>query len=130
LGSRRQGLHSPASPHRPDLHSPHILRALSNIRITRVFTSHSSSHSVFLAVDGRAWMLGRNERGQCGVDAAARPALHVPHMLAPGDFEPPLPEGEDGHIVYAATGRTHTLLVTAAGAVYSAGDNKLGQVSC
>ena len=74
-------------------------------------------------------MLGRNERGQCGVDAAARPALHVPHMLAPGDFEPPLPEGEDGHIEYAATGRTHTLHVTAAGAVYSAGDNKLGQVS-
>ncbi len=51
----------------PDLPTPHTYRPLSNIRIAAVRTSHSSCHTVFLACNGQAYVVGRNESAQCGV---------------------------------------------------------------
>lgn len=137
----------------PDLPNPHILRSVCNYRMRRVFTSHSSSHAVMLSVAGDAFVLGRNEHGQCGMPIAptqsaassskgskqngvdgsssrSGPAVSEPIKLdRTRHFSPPLPTGEKGDIVHAACGRQHTLLVTRAGSVYSAGGNANGQVS-
>ncbi|KAN0062784.1 hypothetical protein ACQY0O_004980 [Thecaphora frezii] len=123
-----------SNPEYPDLLGPHILRSVSNVRMSRVHTSHSSCHAVLLSVDGDAYVLGRNEQGQCGfspkpvAEAPSGPAVWSPVKLQRAQhFSPPLPADDKGDIIYAATGRSHTLLVTAAGAVYAAGLNSSGQ---
>lgn len=128
----------------PDLSSVHIVRALSNIRVSKIRTSHSSSHVVFLSVEGNAFVMGRNEHGQLGFkperptsngkagkttgDLYTGAAIHSPAKLRRQDFQPALPPGKDGDIVEAATGRHHTLLITRSGQVYCAGLGTQGQV--
>ncbi|PWN48238.1 RCC1/BLIP-II [Violaceomyces palustris] len=118
----------------PDLPGPHILRALCNVKMRRVITSHSSCHAVFLAVNGDAYIVGRNEQGQCGFPVKPAPgqigglAIYEPLKLDRKTmFSPTLPQGDNGKIVAAATGRSHTLLVTKNGQIYSSGSNAFGQ---
>ncbi|CAD6890037.1 unnamed protein product [Tilletia controversa] len=112
----------------PDLLAPHILRGLANVRMQRVFTSSVSSHVVFLSSTGNAYVYGRNESGQCGFPSATHKDLYDPLLLdRQANFSPPLPSSNLGDIVFAATGRNHTLLVTRYGAVYTAGKNDMGQ---
>ncbi|GAK66247.1 RCC1/BLIP-II [Moesziomyces antarcticus] len=124
------------NPDHPDLPAPHILRSVSNVRMKRIFSSHSSCHAVLLSVDGDVYIIGRNEHGQCGLPIRPVPGSSKPsgvavwdaYMLdAATDFSPALPSGPKGHIVAAACGRSHTLLITAGGSVYSAGLNTSGQ---
>ncbi|KDN46969.1 RCC1/BLIP-II [Tilletiaria anomala UBC 951] len=132
-----------------DLPTPHILRALSNVRIAKIRSSHASCHAVFLSTKGHAYVLGRNEHGQLGLPVA--PASHAadssssskahaaaqcgPAVFAPvrlsrtRHFRPPLPTGPRGAIIDAACGRHHTLLVTRAGHVYAAGSCASGQTT-
>ncbi len=95
----------------PDLPAPHILRSVSNVRMKRIFSSHSSCHAVLLSVDGDAYIIGRNEQGQCGLPIRQIPASSKPsgaavwdaYLLDPNtDFSPALPAGAKGQIVYAA----------------------------
>ncbi|PWN41029.1 RCC1/BLIP-II [Ceraceosorus guamensis] len=112
---------------RPDLSAPHILRAVSNIRMKRVFSSHSSCHAFFLSVSGDVWVIGRNEKGQCGLPSSTV-SIDAPTRLDRSKhFAPSLPAGAQGDIVWAATGRNHSLIVTRAGTLYSAGGNAMGQ---
>ena len=125
------------NPDQPDLPGPHILRSVSNVRMKRVVTSHSSCHAVLLSLDGDAYVLGRNEQAQCGLDfrpdpasaAAGKPSgpsiWETYKLDRAADFHPPL--SPKTAIVNAATGRSHTLLVTDTGAVYAAGLNSNGQ---
>ncbi|EPQ26652.1 uncharacterized protein PFL1_05632 [Pseudozyma flocculosa PF-1] len=122
------------NPEQPDLQGPHILRSVSNVRMSRVHTSHSSCHAVLVSVDGDAYIIGRNEQGQCGLSTKnlpnqpSGPAIWDTVKLGRAThFAPPLPADQKGDIVYAATGRSHTILVTAAGSVYATGLNSSGQ---
>lgn len=103
--------------------------------MARIFSGHSASHSVFVSTTGEAYVLGRNEHGQCGLpltgsSSAAGKAIHVPIKLDRNQhFNPPRPAGTDGDIVDVACGRHHTLLCTKGGDVWGAGMNTAGQVS-
>ena len=90
-------------------------RQLSGKRISRVVTSSVACHYIAIDVDGGAYIWGRNERGQLGQgDLSNR---YRPVKINVGS-----------PIVDAAAGKSHTLLVTAAGDVWACGDNKLGQL--
>lgn len=101
----------------------------------RIFSSHSSCHAVLLSEEGEAYVIGRNEQGQCGlpnyVVAGPKPsgtAVWDAYKLDRAtDFIPPLPQSSDGDIVFAACGRSHTLVVTSSGSVYGTGVNTSGQ---
>jgi len=101
----------------PNLHwSPKIFSTFSGIPVSFVASHSSAVHSVIITSEGKAWTLGRNEKGQLG------------H----GDCEeyksPKLVEFlEDHTIVKAAVGKSHTLFLTDRGTVYACGDNKNGQ---
>ncbi|KAK0529853.1 hypothetical protein OC834_003516 [Tilletia horrida] len=85
-------------------------------------------HVVFLSSTGNVYIYGRNENGQCGFPSATHKDLYEPLPLdRQANFSPPLPSSDLGDIIFAATGRNHTLLVTRYGAVYAAGKNDMGQ---
>lgn len=101
----------------------------------RIFSSHSSCHAVLLSEEGEAYVIGRNEQGQCGLPnysvagtklsgSAVWDAYKLDRAT---DFIPPLSSSDDSNISFAACGRSHTLLVTAAGSVYATGVNTSGQ---
>jgi alpha-tubulin suppressor-like RCC1 family protein len=111
---------------RPDLLEPHILRSLSNIKITSIHASCCGCHFICLDVDGAAWMFGRSSfsaLGEPGEDAISE---NTPRRVLATD----LGADEGVGFVHAVCGRSHTLLVGSDGRVWSAGANNLGQVSC
>jgi len=97
----------------------------------RVFSSCVSDHAVFLSVNGDAYMYGCNRDGQCGISPAAGTTQGGPWLSdavkldRQRDFVPSLPDGVS--IAAAATGSSHTLLLTSQGTVYAAGANAQGQ---
>jgi len=119
---------------------PHILRSISNVKMQHVFSGHSACHSFFVSTSGEAYVLGRNEHGQCGLPlnashsagasaAASGKAIHVPIKLDRNHhFHPSRPAGPEGEIIDIACGRNHTLLCTRGGDVWGAGSNFFGQV--
>ncbi|ORX58264.1 RCC1/BLIP-II protein [Hesseltinella vesiculosa] len=102
------------------LYTPHLIRELVDVPIEKVVTSPVACHSVLISSAGEAWVLGRNDRGQLGKDHAEQ-NIRYPVRLDPAVFN-------KEKVVTAATGRNHTLIVTDAGKVYGAGDNRLGQL--
>ena len=109
---------------RPDLLEPHILRSLSNVKITSVHASCCACHFVALDVDGAAWMFGRNAPCALGVAGVDVVSEDTPRRVLATDLG-----AERGvRFVHAACGRSHTLLVDSQGNVWSAGANNLGQV--
>ncbi|WFD04909.1 hypothetical protein MVES1_000234 [Malassezia vespertilionis] len=117
---------------------PHILRGISNVRITRIFASASSEHVLFLSEDGEVYVYGKNTAGQCGIDTKTDRFLSEPRKLDRiRDFVPPLAEGET--ITIGAAGGDHSLLVTtngtlivsvSAGISFSVLATAKGQVAC
>ncbi|KAL5513720.1 hypothetical protein ACEPAH_4120 [Sanghuangporus vaninii] len=116
--------------HNPDLLEPHILRSLANVAITSIHASGAGCHVVCIAVDGSAYLFGRNapaalgramrtESNQpSGVVSENEPRKLTPQMLG-------APKGVT--FVHAAVGRSHTLLVGSNGEVWTAGGNSHGQ---
>lgn len=115
--------HETEPPGRPDLLEPHILRSLSNVKAVSVHTSHSACHCVVLDADGAAWMFGRNERSVLGVSGDVV-SENAPRKVMPQELGAP----KGTKFVYAACGRSHTLLVGSEGQVWTAGVNNMGQV--
>ncbi|KAG0227185.1 hypothetical protein BGW42_003111 [Actinomortierella wolfii] len=109
----------------PNLETFHIIREFADLKIVKVVTGPSAAHSVFITDDGDAWVLGRNEKGQLGIgDTDPHPLpIKVPTLYADSGKK----KGSL-RVVDAAVGRNHTVLVTDTGAVYAAGDNKMGQL--
>jgi alpha-tubulin suppressor-like RCC1 family protein len=97
--------------------------------MVRVFSGHSASHVFFLNELGDVYVMGRNEQGQCGLTTNDHGTVisTATRLDRRKHFKPELLEGSEGDIVYVSCGRSHTLLCTRAGAVYSAGKNALGQ---
>ncbi|EGN96958.1 hypothetical protein SERLA73DRAFT_185217 [Serpula lacrymans var. lacrymans S7.3] len=108
----------------PDLLEPHILRSLSNVKISSIHASCCGCHFIAIDTDGAAWMFGRNgpsaPLGVTGVDAISE---KVPRRLRASDLGAP----EYAKFVDAACGRGHSLLVDSEGQVWSAGINNHGQ---
>lgn len=98
----------------------------------------SGSEAICAIVHNRAWIWGRNEHHQLSFPLPASVAPVVSADAVPAALEPfllnnlpdshvPLALKKQG-IVEASVGRSHTLLVTDGGEVWSAGWNNLGQV--
>ncbi|KAI0078717.1 RCC1/BLIP-II [Panus rudis PR-1116 ss-1] len=109
-------------PPGPDLLEPHILRSLSNIKVTSLHTHCASCHVVALDIDGSAWLFGRNEKSSLGttgefVSENAPIRLTAKELGAPAGTT----------FVHAAVGRNHTILVGSNGQFWSAGANHMGQ---
>ncbi|CAO1637787.1 unnamed protein product [Sympodiomycopsis kandeliae] len=119
-----------------DVPTPHILRYVSNFKITNAYAGHSACHAVFVNVQGDAFVYGRNEKGQCGLPIKAQEqdlggtSIDEPILLdRTRHFSPPLDTTSRSDIVHAACGRSHTLMVTQGGAVYAAGSNATSQLA-
>ncbi|KAI8900764.1 regulator of chromosome condensation 1/beta-lactamase-inhibitor protein II [Globomyces pollinis-pini] len=94
--------------------SPHVYGPAAYINVQKVFTHCTSAHAVLLDDGGHAFTFGRNDKGQLGDGST----------IARDD---PFKIELDEKVVFAATGRGHTILVTESGKVFGAGDNKLWQ---
>ncbi|KAG9017998.1 hypothetical protein FRB90_012666 [Tulasnella sp. 427] len=110
----------------PDLPQAHVLRSLSNIKITSIHASHSGCHAIALSLEGNAFLFGRNEKGALGVPASSTPAVSETEPIKVTINS--LPGATHGSkIVQAACGRSHSLLVASDGQVWASGANNFGQ---
>lgn len=96
---------------------PEIISSLSQYRITKIVSSCTAVHSVFLSNEGRAFTMGRNETGQLGLG-------HVKRQ----DTAALVSSLKKEVIVNAACGSKHTFFITLEGTVYGCGANKSGQL--
>lgn len=108
----------------PDLILPHILRQVANVQVARIFASCSAQHALFLSTDNYVYAYGENVQGQCGI-SDGKVALTEPVRLERNAFVPQLSSND--RVIAAAVGGAHSLIVTANGSVYAAGDNSMGQ---
>jgi alpha-tubulin suppressor-like RCC1 family protein len=106
--------------HRRPLMAPERVRGLDNLFIAHI--SAGAYHMAAVSSDGRLFMWGKNTR--------AAP-LGVP-MRADGPVDCTLPTRAVGldheRVMRAACGGSHTVCVTATGAVYAWGNNYFGQL--
>jgi len=124
IATLSQILSTPPPRNSPDLAEPHILRSLSNVKVSSIHASAHGCHSIMLDVSGTAWMFGRNERVSLGVANRDYISENAPLKLLAST----LPGASARtRFVYAACGRNHSLLVGSEGQVWSTGANNLGQ---
>ncbi|KAG9308047.1 regulator of chromosome condensation 1/beta-lactamase-inhibitor protein II [Chiua virens] len=123
LGRKERGGKGEGNPEAPDLLEPHILRSLSNVKITSIHASCCACHFVALDIDGAAWMFGRNAPCALGVAGEDFISENTPRRLLASE----LGAKEGAKFVHAACGRGHALLVDSEGNVWSAGANNFGQ---
>ena len=88
-------------------------------KIVRIVASSVACHYIAFDAMGGAYIWGRNERGQLGTG-------DLVNRYRPVKIELPGGAASVG-FVDAAVGKSHTLLVTADGGLWAAGDNKQGQ---
>ncbi|XP_077302046.1 protein RCC2 [Arctopsyche grandis] len=81
-----------------------------------VVSGCTSAHSVVVNEEGKAMTFGRNNCGQLGQDDIV--TKDVPTEVA---------GLKEMTIIFASTGRNHTLFLTDSGVVYACGDNRNGQ---
>ncbi|KAI9572017.1 regulator of chromosome condensation 1/beta-lactamase-inhibitor protein II [Boletus coccyginus] len=123
LGRKERGGKGEGNPEAPDLLEPHILRSLSNVKITSVHASCCACHFIALDIDGTAWMFGRNAPCALGVAGVDFISENTPRRV----LASALGAKEGTKFVHAACGRSHALLVDSEGNVWSAGANNHGQ---
>jgi alpha-tubulin suppressor-like RCC1 family protein len=90
---------------------------LPSLKVTRVIASCSAAHALCIDTNGVAYGWGRNEALQLS-QSLPTAVVPLPTMLE-YDF--------DSVVVDGAVGKSHTLLLTQKGEVYSVGANKAGQ---
>ncbi|XP_064120130.1 protein RCC2 homolog [Macrobrachium nipponense] len=95
---------------------PKHISTFKGIKVAFVASHCTAAHSVIITEEGKAFTVGRNEKGQLGVGDSENRAGIVP-VDSLSDFT----------IVQAAVGRNHTLFLTDRGTVFACGDNKSGQ---
>ncbi|KAI6149944.1 regulator of chromosome condensation 1/beta-lactamase-inhibitor protein II [Pisolithus tinctorius] len=124
LGRKERGGKGEGNPDAPDLLEPHILRSLSNVKITSIHGSCCACHFIVIDMHGAAWMFGRNGP-QCalGVTTADSISENTPRRLLPTEIGAKV----GTKFVHAACGRSHSLLVDSTGQAWSAGANNFGQ---
>ncbi|KAF8888101.1 RCC1/BLIP-II [Infundibulicybe gibba] len=148
LGKKeRPGVSKPDEDINPDLLEPHILRSLSNVKITSIHTSCNGCHFVALDTDGVAWLFGdeicacacgrnhtllvgsdgnvwtagANTLGQCGHSVCPEvTSFKLVHGISHG--------GNKEHVIKAAAGVTFSIVLTESGKVFSFGSAEKGQL--
>jgi len=90
-------------------------RILPGIRITKVFTSCNSTHSIAVDTAGRAYGWGRNESNQLGSQYPSEVVLPT-HL-----------DALEGAVQQAALGKGHTVFLMEDGELWAVGANKSGQ---
>ncbi|KIM60123.1 hypothetical protein SCLCIDRAFT_16396 [Scleroderma citrinum Foug A] len=123
LGRKERGGKGEGNPEAPDLLEPHILRSLSNVKITSIHASCCACHFIALDIHGSAWMFGRNVPCALGLTSVDMISENEPKRLRAAE----LGAQPGTRFVHAACGRSHTLLVDNQGQVWSAGANNFGQ---
>ncbi|KAI6112530.1 regulator of chromosome condensation 1/beta-lactamase-inhibitor protein II [Pisolithus sp. B1] len=124
LGRKERGGKGEGNPDAPDLLEPHILRSLSNVKITSIYGSCCACHFIAIDIHGAAWMFGRNgPHCALGVTATDSISESAPRRLLPAEIG----AKAGTKFVHAACGRSHSLLVDSAGRAWSAGANNFGQ---
>jgi alpha-tubulin suppressor-like RCC1 family protein len=128
-----------------------------HVAFKRVFTSHSGCHAVFIDVQDRPWreaffafrealahsLISRRKERSVRLTILEATSLSIsgsgqlgtkdktvwePVLLADTKQFPKVPDSlRHAHIVHAACGRAHTILVTSDGEAYASGQNNLGQ---
>ncbi|KAG8808766.1 hypothetical protein FRC17_003791, partial [Serendipita sp. 399] len=107
----------------PDLTYPHLLRSLRTVKVVSIHTSSHSDHAVAIDIHGFAHLWGRASNSALGLPGTAAIWEDGPLKIRPIDLG-----AEQGvKFVHAATGRSHTLLVSSDGNVWTAGSNSSGQ---
>ncbi|KAG8870194.1 hypothetical protein FRC20_000247 [Serendipita sp. 405] len=107
----------------PDLTYPHLLRSLRTVKVVSIHTSSHSDHAVAIDIHGFAHLWGRASNSALGLPTTAAIWEDGPLKIRPIDLG-----AEQGvKFVHAATGRSHTLLVSSDGNVWTAGSNSSGQ---
>jgi alpha-tubulin suppressor-like RCC1 family protein len=115
--------HNLARIRHPDLLEPHILRSLSNVKITSIHASCCGCSCIALDVDGAAWLFGRNAPAALGVADIDVISENAPRRMTAQQLG-----AKGARFVHAACGRGHSLLVGSDGQVWTAGVNSAGQV--
>ncbi|KAH7891008.1 regulator of chromosome condensation 1/beta-lactamase-inhibitor protein II [Phlebopus sp. FC_14] len=123
LGRKERGGKGEGNPEAPDLLEPHILRSLSNVKVTSIHASCCACHFIALDINGAAWLFGRNAPCALGVAGVDVISENTPRRVLATDFG----AKEGTTFVHAACGRGHSLLVDSEGYVWSAGANNFGQ---
>jgi len=92
---------------------------LPSLKVTRVIASCSAAHALCIDTNGIAYGWGRNEALQLSQSLPSTAVVPLPTML----------EYDFGSVVVVdgAVGKSHTLLLTQKGELYSVGANKAGQ---
>jgi len=124
LGRKERGGGKIQDESHPELLEPHILRSLSNVKISSIHTSCFGCHCIMLDIDGAAWMFGRNERSAMGVSNVDQISENAPRHLRAASLPGSSPQTR---FVQAACGRNHSLLIGSEGQLWTAGINNLGQ---
>ncbi|KAG0216375.1 hypothetical protein BGX28_002845 [Mortierella sp. GBA30] len=109
----------------PHLETFHLVREFADLKIVKAVTGPAAAHSIFITDDGDVWVLGRNEKGQLGVGDTTP---HPLPMKVPTIYTTVGKKTTNLKFVDAAVGRNHSILIAENGAVYGAGDNKMGQL--
>ncbi|KAF9188625.1 hypothetical protein BGZ51_000488 [Haplosporangium sp. Z 767] len=111
--------------YRPHLETFHLIREFADLKIVKAITGPTAAHSLFITDDGDVWALGRNEKGQLGVGDSEP---HPYPVKVPTIYDTVGKKHTNVKFVDAAVGRHHSILISDTGAVYGAGDNKMGQL--
>ncbi|CAG0894071.1 unnamed protein product [Darwinula stevensoni] len=95
----------------------HRIKDLEGIRVRRVVSHCTAAHTIIITEEGKTMAWGRNEKGQLGVGDTVR-----------RDHPTMIEDLKDFRVVDAACGRSHTLVLTDRGSVFTFGENKMGQL--
>ncbi|CAD6577989.1 MAG: hypothetical protein TREMPRED_002079 [Tremellales sp. Tagirdzhanova-0007] len=103
-----------------DLHTPHILRSLCNVKITKIITGPAANFAVVIDTYGLARMFGKMPSESLSNSSTGVISEYDPYKF----FHP-----NNAHRwVDGAAGRTHVLLVDDQGEAWGCGNNAVGQL--
>ncbi len=102
----------------PNLPSPTLFKALSGIKVKRIFGGSAAQHLLLIDGEDRLWSWGNNAKGQLGVG-------HTTNLAQPSLVKGAL---EGKKVLGGAAGKGHTVVFLSDGSSFSFGTNKYGQL--
>jgi len=88
--------------------------------VSRTFSSSSAMHFFVLLANGDLLAMGRNDKGQCGHAGKEKPSVYA--------WPTPVQLPSKVQVQCVSTGRSHSILLSAAGELWAMGSNEFGQL--